>query len=298
MWRLAAAAENYGGILSGSIAPWTPLGASEEEVEEFLALREGLPPYLYESIIRWIRARKVSESWVYWEFLVEFQEASRMSLGVATGTYTRFDDLASFLRKLRPEKMANLLDFMLGTLDSYRADEAAQELEKSLATGGSSWAVGVRGGRRGLVARMPASVVDVVASVTSTSDKAGAKLAQAWDKAYGPDAQPTDAYVAAVRAVEILICPLVSPNNDRATLGTAIRDLRNQGGSWTFAMKHGDGTDTSLEVVGILQLLWKGQNDRHGSGEYADVTIEEAQAAVLLASTVVGWLAKGMLRRK
>ncbi|MDN3480997.1 hypothetical protein QMA10_03550 [Arthrobacter sp. APC 3897] len=284
--------------MSGSIAPWTPLGASEEEVEEFLALREGVPPYLYESIIRWIRARKARDRWVYWEFLVNFQAASRMSLGVTTGMYTPVDDLAIFLRTLSPEKMANLLDYMLGTLESYHADDEAQELEKSLAAGGSSWAVGVRGGRTGLVARMPASVVDVVASVTSTSDKAGAKLSQAWDKAYGPDAQPSDAYVAAVRAVEILLCPLVSPNNDRATLGTAIRDLRNQGGSWTFAMKHGDGTDTSLEIVGILQLLWKGQNDRHGSGEYADVTIEEAQAAVLLASTIVGWLAKGMLRRK
>lgn len=133
--------------------------------------------------------------------------------------------------------------------------------------------------------------------MTTTSDMAEEKLSQAWDKAYGPDAQPTDAYVAAVRAVEILICPLVSPRSGRATLGTVIRDLRNQGGSWSFAMKHGDGADTSPKVVGVLQLLWKGQNDRHGSGDYADVSIEEAQAAVLLASTVVGWLAKGMLRR-
>jgi hypothetical protein len=43
-------------------------------------------------------------------------------------------------------------------------------LEKILATGGSSWAVGVGGGRNGLVARMPSSVVDVVAAVTSASD--------------------------------------------------------------------------------------------------------------------------------
>lgn len=218
-------------------------------------------------------------------------------MGVATGQYTRFDDLATYLRKLSAEKMANLLDFMLGTLSTYGADEIASELEELLAKGGSSWAVGVRGGRKGLVARMPASVVDVVSHVTSASDRAGEKLSQAWDKVYGPDAQPTDAYVAAVRAVEILICPLVSPNNERATLGTVIRDLRNQSGSWTFAMKHGDGSDTSSEAVGILQLLWKGQNDRHGSRDYSDVTIEEAQAAVLLASTVVGWLAKGMLRR-
>lgn len=282
--------------MSESIAPWTPLGASEDELEEFLSLREGLPQYLYESLISWIRGRKVTpQGWVHWEFLVDFQAASKTHLGVSTGKYTHFNELHTFLRTLPPDRFANLLDYMLATMP-LRGTESA--LEKVLATGGSSWRVGLRGGRNGLVARMPASVVDVVASVTSASDRAGEKLSQAWDKAYGPDAQPTDAYVAAVRAVEILICPLVSPKSDRATLGTVIRDLRNQNGSWSFAMKHGDGTDTSIEVVAILQLLWKGQNDRHGSGHYADVTIEEAQAAVLLASTVVGWLAKGMLRRK
>lgn len=219
-------------------------------------------------------------------------------MGVATGEYTHFDSLATYLRKLSAETMSNLLDFMLGTLLAYEVDKVASKLEEVLAMGGSSWAVGVRGGRKGLLARMPASVVDVVGFVTSASDRAGEKLSQAWDKAYGPDAQPTDAYVAAVRAVEILICPLVSPNNDRATLGTVIRDIKNQDGSWIFAMKHGDGADTSSEIVGILQLLWKSQNDRHGSRDYADVSIEEAQAAVLLASTIVGWMAQGMLRRK
>lgn len=289
----------YGGILSETIAPWTPLGATEEELETFLTLREGLPDYMMEAVIGWIRARKANErGYVSWGFLIDFQTASKTPLGVPDGTRSGFTDLAAFLRKLRPQTMANLLDFILGTIPLKGYDGWIGPLEKVLATGGSSWAVGVRGGRNGLVARMPSSVVDVVAAVTSASDRAGVKLAQAWDKAYGPDAEPTDAYVAAIRAVEILICPLVSPKSDRATLGTVIRDLRNQGGSWSFAMKHGDGTDTSTEVVAVLQLLWKGQNDRHGSGDYADVTIEEAQAAVLLASTIVGWLAKGMLRRK
>lgn len=267
-------------------------------MEEFLSLRAGLPPYLYESVIGWIRTRKVGQSdWVSWEFLVDFQAASKTHLGVPTQRSSRFADLATFLRTLPAERLANLLDYMLGTMSLRGYEGSISALEKVLATGGSSWRVGIRGGRNGLVARMPASVVDVVASVTSTSDRAGEKLAHAWDKAYGPDAQPTDAYVAAVRAVEILICPLVSPKSDRATLGTVIRDLRNQSGSWNFAMKNGDGTDTSNEVVAVLQLLWRAQNDRHGSGDYADVNVEEAQAAVLLASTLVGWLAKGMLKR-
>lgn len=284
--------------MSDTVAPWTPLGASEDELQEFLSLREGLPKYLYESLIGWIRTRKAGQQdWVHWEFLVDFQAASKTPLGVPTGRHTKFADLATFLRTFPPERLANLVDYMLATMPLRGYESSLSALEKTLATGGSSWRVGVRGGRNGLVARMPASVVDIAASVTSSSDRAGEKLAQAWDKVYGPDAQPTDAYVAAVRAVEILICPLVSPKNERATLGTVIRDLRNQTGSWSFVMKHGDGTDTSEEVVAILQLLWKAQNDRHGNGDYADVTLEEAQAAVLLATTVVGWLAKGMLQR-
>lgn len=35
--------ETMGGILSEGIAPWTPLGASEEELEEFLAKNDALP---------------------------------------------------------------------------------------------------------------------------------------------------------------------------------------------------------------------------------------------------------------
>lgn len=276
---------------------WTPLGASEDELEDFLSLREGLPHYIYESLLGWVQSRTVSGGTVDWRFLVDFQTASKQHLGVPTGKSTYFRHLADFLRELPTNTFANLLDYMLSTIPVSGYGNVLSALERILSTGGSSWKVGTRGGRNGLVARMPSSVVDVVAQVTSSSDRAGNKLAQAWDKAYGPDAQPSDAYVAAVRAVEILICPLVSPRNDRATLGTVIRDLRAQSGSWRFAMKHGDGTDTAGEVVALLQLLWKAQNDRHGSGTYADVTLEEAQAAVLLSSTLVGWLSKGMLQR-
>lgn len=282
---------------SHAAAPWTPLGASEDELEEFLALREGLPSYVYESVIAWIRSLKAEKDWVRWDFLVDFQTALKSSLNVSTGRYTPFPKLAEFLRTLPPETMANLLDFLLAGIPRSGYNGTLAGLETVLAVGGSSWAVGIRGGRNGLVARMPSSVVDVVSEVTSASDRAGAKLGEAWDKAYGPLPQPSDAYVAAVRAVEILICPLVSPKNDRATLGTVIRDLRQQRGSWQFAMRHGDGSDTCEEVIAMLQLLWKAQNDRHGSGSYTDVSEEEAQAAVLLASTVVGWLAKGLLRR-
>lgn len=276
---------------------WTPLGTSEDELEDFLSLREGLPQYLYESLVGWVESRTVASGVVSWKFLVDFQTASKQHLGVPTGKRTYFRHLADFLRKLPSNTFANLLDYMLSTMPISGYEHHLKALERILSTGGSSWKVGTRGGRNGLVARMPSSVVDVVAEVTSASDRAGNKLAQAWDKAYGPDAQPSDAYVAAVRAVEILICPLVSPRNDRATLGTVIRDLRAQSGSWSFAMKHGDGTDTVGEVVALLQLLWKGQNDRHGSSTYADVTLQEAQAAVLLSSTLVGWLSKGMLQR-
>ena len=164
-------------------------------------LREGLPGYLYESLIGWVRKQKAPQTdWVSWSFLVDFQTASKSFLGVTAGTHSTFAPLADFLRKMPSEKFANLLDYMLASVSSY--PHAISELEQILATGGSSWSVGMRGGRIGLVARMPSSVVDVVAEVTSASDRAGVKLAQAWDKAFGPNAQPSDAYVAAVRAVK------------------------------------------------------------------------------------------------
>jgi hypothetical protein len=46
-----------------------------------------------------------------------------------------------------------------------------------------------------------------------------------------------------------------------------------------------------------MKLLWHSHSDRHGHGDYVGVTAEESQAAVLLASTLVGWFAKGLVTK-
>ncbi|KLU10628.1 hypothetical protein ABL57_05660 [Kocuria sp. SM24M-10] len=173
-------------------------------------------------------------------------------------------------------------------------------LGRILHTAGSGWGIGERQGRFALELRVPAGVLHTVDHVLSNQDKASSMLRSAWEKAYGVSPSPSDAYHDAVKAVEIVGAPLVSPNSDRATLGTIFRDLNDQEskGIWEFVMVGSKSTSALQHLISTMKLLWHSQSDRHGSEDYKDVTVEEAQAAVLLASTLVGWLSQGALRRK
>ncbi len=139
--------------------------------------------------------------------------------------------------------------------------------------------------------------MDVVQDTLSSADKASELLRSAWESAFGVNPKPSHAYYDAVRSVEVLSCPLISPNDGNATLGKDINVLRSGANKWQFAMS-GSRTSSPVEhVISMMQLLWHSQTDRHGRADYEDVSLAESQAAVLLASTLVGWLSKGMLTR-
>lgn len=279
---------------------WTPPGATPEELDRFFTLRSGLPHHLFEEVIGWIRALKADSSgWVYWTFLVQFQTVSKEYLGVADGLYSPFERMADFLRKLEEREMIYILHFLLGEIRSrtYRRGGEADDLESILSRGGSSWAVAPVQDRCGLVERVPVGVAETVEAVISSSGKSSALLQNAWKLAYGPEKSPSHAYFDAVRAVEVLSCPLFSPKDQEPTLGKDINVLRNKPSGFAFIMTGSKHSTAPEHLLSMMQLLWHSQTDRHGSDDYKDVSIEEAQAAVLLASTLIGWLSKGMITR-
>ena len=121
-------------------------------------------------------------------------------------------------------------------------------------------------------------------------ETAGIKLAQAWEALYGLHPDPSKAYSLAIKSVEDAAIPIVSPQNGQATLGTVIRDIRNQA-DWNLPMARPDDRTPSGEVLlGMMQLLWTGQHDRHGGDiKLPPLTHEEAVVAVSLAVTLVHW---------
>lgn len=269
------------------------------ELEDFFSLRKDIPENARESILRWIFNNKADHERIDWSIMLEFQQAARVDLGFLTVSSVRVSQAHQVLRKLDPTHRLWLTDFRLSrfALNRQKEPDLVTALKKILRDSGSSWTVGLVGNRYRLVEVLPGAVVNVVEHMVSRNDKASELLRSAWESAFGVNPKPSHAYYDAVRSVETLSCPLVSPNDSNATLGKNINVLRNSPNKWSFVMNGSVQTSSIEHLVGMMRLLWHSQTDRHGKADYEDVSLEEAQAAILLASTLLGWLAKGFLKR-
>jgi hypothetical protein len=172
-------------------------------------------------------------------------------------------------------------------------------LEGILTDAGSMYRIDVKGRR--LVRRVDATVQAAVdAVITTATSLAGAYLRTAWVAAYGLHPDPDKAYDHAILAIEELTCPLVCPRNDRATLGIVVRELRDHAGQWELSM--GDtrtGRPATIDnVIGMLDLLWRGQSRHAGSTNSRQQTQAEAEAAVHMAAALTQWLSTGVLYRR
>ena len=133
----------------------------------------------------------------------------------------------------------------------------------------------------------------------ATPGHAGELLSQAWHAAFGRSPDYEKAYSKAVKAVEAAVIPVVQRNHTGATLGTVLGQLKTDG-DWSLAMTrdHKDYPPSNV-LVGMAQMLWTGQNDRHaGQPGYTPSTQAEAEAAVLLAVPLVQLFSSGAVARR
>lgn len=282
---------------------WTPPGVTSTQAKEFLAIRSGLPRYIRPEIAGWIKQSANPNNLAPLNDLLRFQTVCRTNLGFVPGEYILWSTFIELMIKHWDEKiLTNYIHFVLSEINVYRVEPPAiqgraQSLEEILVNGGSSWAVGWVQGRYGLLERIPAGVVDAVEGVVTAAGHASGLLRQAWDMAFGATKNPSHAYFDAVKAVEVLSCPLFSPNDREPTLGKDINVLRNKPESFSFVMTGSKRSTPVEKLLSMMELLWHSQTDRHGRGDYQDVSEAEAQAAVLLASTLVGWFSQEYVQR-
>ncbi|MDO4919934.1 hypothetical protein [Kocuria sp.] len=278
---------------------WVPPGLDADEAESFLELIEDVPPAAKPELATWAMPAATPRGMTPMSSFMRFQTASHIDLGVHSPSPRYPHEVLEELIELPDKVLLYYLDFLLSEHLIYegRAPQSVSALGEILRRSGSNWAVGNRQGRYGLVERVPSGVAVVVESVMSKQDLASSQLRKAWGQAYGVNPSPSSAYHDAVKAVEILSTPLISPKDKDATLGKDINVLRSGGHNWKFVMAGSKDSSAVEHLVSMMQLLWHSQSDRHGQGDYQDVSVEEAQAAVLLASTLVGWFSQGALRR-
>lgn len=287
--------------MTNDVYRWTPPGLSSEEVEQFLSIQTGIPQRARDALAVWVTDYKTNGDAVDTEQFIRFQTASGIDTAFTHQDWARVDNVRRWFRELSERTMVYFIDF---TLSGYKISRGSsyvpdlvEKLEGILYNAGAGWTIGEKQGRYGLVERVPAGVAVVVDLVLSTQDKASEMLRRAWNKAYGVTRSPSDAYHDAVKAVEILANPLISPNDADATLGKDINVLRTQAHKWCFVMAGSKHATAVEHLLSALQLLWHSQSDRHGKDDYQDVSEDEAKAAVLLASSIIGWLSQGALER-
>lgn len=163
-------------------------------------------------------------------------------------------------------------------------------------TGGSVWTVSDT--PRRLERRVSDEEHELYTGATSPADDASDQLREAWAKVYGRNPDPSDAWDHAIKAVEFLLHPVVSPSNNKATLGSMLADLTKKPEKWTLLLTTSSPQIGEVEVLaGMLRLMW-GNPDRHGSGTgyYRNPTPEEAEQIVGMAVLMVSWLRKGALQ--
>ena len=245
-------------------------------------LREGVPGWLHEPLVRWI------------EGFVGGQVPSR-HWGETVRMHIQSALHVEFRERISDVPRGSLLDVIDYLLYRYRVPpDRLSELEELLSSGGSAW----RATPDGLERRVDETLQSVADAVFVTNDRPADYLKSAWHKAWGRNPDASGAHQDAVDAAEAAYAPIVSPDNDRATLGTIIRDIRAKPPKYQVRLQTKTAEKDVCRIVGMMELLWESQR-RHGTDDRSRETIEEARDAVALATTLVhlaqqgGFMANG-----
>lgn len=186
------------------------------------------------------------------------------------------------------------LDVVDATLHLKRGRKA-DDLRKVLEVGASAWTVADN--NLSLERRVEPTAKLAAQMAMSPQDEASEELRVAWSAAYGREPDPSDAWDHAIKAAEAVLVPLVVPNQAKPQFGHVLGQLKNQGNLWFLELPGQNLHHDVAPLVEMLSLLWPNP-DRHANGQGRQPTLEEAQAVVHLAVTIVQWARSGVLKKR
>ncbi len=264
--------------------PFVPLSVREGRREPF-ELTRGIPDYLLSSI----------GSWVGEWFRGPFMELSR-------------DKLLQVCRCLRinavgdSEQLLGELAKMSAADDGFTFDlvdlllylgHNAADLDGYLREVNHEYRVA--DDWRHLTRRVGETAQEAYRRAVTPADRASALLSQAWEKAYSRHEDPAGAWDDACAAVEALLKPIVSPKDEKATLGKMKKALRDTPHKWGCALSDLGGRTGIQRFIAALDVITY-RPDRHPTSEVAGpASIEESRMVALQAVSVVNWLRDGAL---
>lgn len=263
--------------------------------KNFEVLHDGVPSWLWPSLWGWfheavdlIRTHYSSTS--AGEIVRLLERGMRTDLGSETVENHGLWELKETFRG-DTDTFLDAINELLVLLGDYWATQKVEDLEFFLAHGGSLWTVSSASEPHQLVRRVDPTVQKIAEQVMLGSSKAQVHLQKAWQDIYGRHPDASDGYREAIRAVEAAAQTIVSPTDTLATLGKMIAVLKEKPSKWTTTLHHPNGAENQvIYVAGMMEAIWKGQHDRHGSGDESvplDVSLEEAESALSIAVSLV-----------
>lgn len=283
------------GQMNSSKSRWVPPNLTPDQTKDFLAIKQGIPQTARRPIARWLVKSDFGSSLVSTRWISQFELEYGRPILSNYREKARADDLWRAFEETDEHDLVAILDYQLYKL-YYRSKTfplEASTLEAMLFKSGAGWHVVERAGYVRLERRLSEGVALGVDKIVSASQQSSKLLQDAWNAAYGTAPDSTKSYSSSVKAVEAAAIPVISPNNDRATLGTCIRDIASKPDKWSFTLT-GENQHPVEQVRQMMKLLWGSQDDRHaGNKPYEPVSLQQARTAVMLATTLVGWFDAG-----
>jgi|GEM_PF-1131691 hypothetical protein len=138
--------------------------------------------------------------------------------------------------------------------------------------------------------------------VVRPADKASRLMQDAWALAFGRDPNPLEAWSDAIKSIETLLKPIVSPDDSKATIGKMIAALRDKPEKWVcslpdrkYGTKDNKITKRGIEIlIDTLNVIGY-QPNRHGNETTDAVDDITIRSILFLSVTVLGWLRDGVL---
>jgi hypothetical protein len=279
---------------------YRPLSKRDVPDADLDTLHEDVEPWMAEPVIGWLRPFL----WIESDFSVLANTSFLEGFEMAHRVRDKFDrtDAASPAADAEGRIRQggtfglDLVSYALHVLPTWYLDHhMVSTLEELLHNSGSAWEVTATGSEDDeertytLTRRDLAAAKAAISDIRSHSQRAGDFLADSWQAIARRDPRPGEGYDKAVKAIEAAAQPVVSPANNRATLGTIVRDMRAKPSKWEF-----DLGDVDL-VIDMADRVWV-EHFRHGTQPRTDHTLSEADVALHLAIPLVRFFVGGLVR--
>ena len=281
-----------------TVKPWMPLSVRRNQQSEF-SLVDNVPQFMRHGIKGWIQQAINGDNRLVAQMALDLR-IDELSDNL-DNPYAA-DAVIACIQRSGPWDMYDeslALDVIDWLLDHGCGH--AQSLEHILKSAGHVLRVSPDGSR--LVERIEPTLWDEYEQVTRLDDQASQYMQEAWALAFGRNPNVGDAWSKAIKAIETLLKPIVSPKNNKATIGSMTSELRQAPDKWECKLPDREykangetnvkpGIEVFIDALATIGY----QPDRHGSDQPQDVDEATARSVLFLATTVVGWLRDGILR--